>query len=60
MNDKFEIAQHKFTESVGKLCDSFGLNRFVAQLYAVLYLSDKPMSLDEIAEKIRATAIKAE
>ena len=37
------------------LGDSFGLNRFVAQLYAVLYLSDKPMSLDEIAEKLKVS-----
>lgn len=52
MNGKLETAQHKFIESIGKLCDSFGFNKFIAQLYALLYLSDKPLSLDEIAEKL--------
>lgn len=55
MNGKLESAQHKFIESIGKLCDSFGLNRFVAQLYAVLYLSSKPISLDDIAEKMQVS-----
>lgn len=55
MNNKLESAQHKFIESIGKLCDSFGLNRFVAQLYAVLYLSDKPLSLDEMAERLKVS-----
>ncbi|MFA6142122.1 MAG: MarR family transcriptional regulator [Candidatus Omnitrophota bacterium] len=52
MNAKLEMAQHKFIEHVGKLCDSFGLNKFVAQLYALLYLSHKPLSLDEMVEKL--------
>lgn len=55
MNSKLETAQDKFIESIGKLCDSFGLNRFIAQLYAVLYLSDKPLSLDEIVERLKVS-----
>ena len=55
MNSRLEIAQDKFIDSIGKLCDSFGLNRFIAQLYAVLYLSDSPLSLDEIAEKLKVS-----
>jgi len=52
MNGKLEIAQHKFIESIGKLCASFGLNKLVAQIYALLYLSDKILSLDDICEKL--------
>ncbi|MFA6321564.1 MAG: MarR family transcriptional regulator [Candidatus Omnitrophota bacterium] len=52
MNNKLEMAQDKFTESVGKLAESFGLNKSIAQLYAVLYLSDKPLSLDELVERL--------
>lgn len=52
MQCKFDVAQDKFIENVGKLCDSFGLNKFLAQLYAVLYLSEKPLSLDEIVERL--------
>ncbi len=52
MNNKLELAQHRIIESIGKLCDSFGLNRFVAQLYALLYLSNKPLSLDDMVDKL--------
>jgi DNA-binding transcriptional regulator GbsR (MarR family) len=52
MNNKLELAQNKFIASIAKLCDSFGLNKFVAQLYAVLYLSDKPLSLDDMADRL--------
>lgn len=55
MNRKLEMAQDKFIESIGKLCGSFGLNKFVAQLYAVLYLSNKPLSLDEMAEELEVS-----
>ncbi len=55
MDNKLEVAQDKFIENIGKLCDSFGLNRFIAQLYAVLYLSEKPLSLDEIVEKLKVS-----
>jgi len=51
-NKKLEMAQYKFIGRISKLCDSFGLNKFVAQLYAVLYLSDKPLSLDDLVEKL--------
>lgn len=53
MNGKLEIAQHKFIESIGKLCASFGLNKLVAQIYALLYLSDKALSLDDICDKLK-------
>jgi DNA-binding transcriptional regulator GbsR (MarR family) len=55
MNHKFEVAQDKFIESIGELCDSFGLNKFVAQLYAVLYLSNKPISLDDMADRLKVS-----
>ena len=55
MNSKLEMAQNKFMESIGKLAESFGLNKFMAQLYAVLYLSNKPLSLDELVEKLGAS-----
>lgn len=55
MNHKLESAQDRFIGSIGELCDSFGLNKFVAQLYAVLYLSDKPLSLDDITERLKVS-----
>jgi len=55
MNNKLEVAQDKFIESIGKLAAGFGINQFIAQLYAVLYLSDKPLSLDELVERLKAS-----
>lgn len=55
MNDKLEYAQHKFIEGTGKLCASFGLNKLLAQIYALLYLSNKPLSLDEIVERLKVS-----
>lgn len=53
MASKFEIAQDKLLGRIGKLCSSFGLNGLLAQLYTILYLSEKPLSLDEMAEKLK-------
>ena len=55
MHTKLEMAQDKFIEGIGKLAGSFGFNDFIAQLYAVLYLSGKPLSLDELVEKLKAS-----
>ena len=55
MNNKLEMAQDKFIEGIGKLAESFGLNKFIAQLYAVLYLSDRPLSLDELVDRLKAS-----
>lgn len=55
MEKPLDQARDKFIGYVSSICNDFGLNKFVAQLYALLYLSDKPLSLDEIAEKLAAS-----
>ncbi|OGX29146.1 MAG: hypothetical protein A2879_01380 [Omnitrophica WOR_2 bacterium RIFCSPHIGHO2_01_FULL_49_10] len=55
MHSNLERAQYKFIESIGKLAGSFGVNESIAQLYAVLYLSDKPLSLDDLVERLKAS-----
>lgn len=52
MNRKLELAQDKFLAGIGRISDAFGLNRFVAQLYVLLYLRSGPMSLDDIAKAL--------
>lgn len=52
MNNKLELAQNKFIGGISRMSDAFGINRFVVQLYALLYLSGKPLSLDEITEAL--------
>lgn len=55
MHNKMEMAQDRFLGSIGKLAEGVGVNPFIAQLYAVLYLSDKPLSLDELVERLKAS-----
>ena len=55
MHNKLEMAQDTFIASIGELAKSFGMNQFIAQLYAVLYLSGKPLSLDELVERLKAS-----
>lgn len=56
MTNRLENAEDKFIDYIGKLCNNFGLNKFVAQLYAVLYLNgDELMSLDDIAQRLKVS-----
>ncbi|OGS22605.1 MAG: hypothetical protein A2252_03230 [Elusimicrobia bacterium RIFOXYA2_FULL_39_19] len=42
-----------FIESSGNLGQSLGVSKVVTQIYALLYLSDKPLSLDDIVEQLK-------
>lgn len=53
MNKELLKAQDVFLERINQLCNKFGLNNIMAQLYAVLYLSNKPMSLDDMVERLK-------
>lgn len=55
MNEQLKKAEDIFVETLGKTADAFGISRAVAQLYAILYLSPKPLSLDEMAERLRVS-----
>ena len=52
MNNSLTHAQNRFISYMASVCHDFGLNPFVAQLYGVLYMSDKPLSLDELTERL--------
>lgn len=52
MDKNLETARDKFIEGISRMGDEFGLNRFVIQLYLFLYLTSKPLSLDEIVEAL--------
>ncbi len=47
-----ESARRKFIEAGGNATQSFGFGRFAGQLFALLYLSSKPLCLDEIAKEL--------
>lgn len=42
----------RFIESGGHTTQSFGLGQVIGQVFALLYLSPKPLCLDEIAEEL--------
>lgn len=42
-----------FVETAGELAESFSINRVVGQLYALLYISPMPVSLDEMTIRLK-------
>src|SRR3989338_5938972 len=53
MNENLTNAQDVFLNEINQICSKFGLNNIMAQLYAILYLSDKPLSLDDMVDRLR-------
>jgi DNA-binding transcriptional regulator GbsR (MarR family) len=50
---KLEEAQQKFIQGWGQLGASWGINRTMAQIQAVLLLSPKPLCTDELMEQLQ-------
>jgi len=53
MNQQLIKAQDVILDRINTICSKFGLNNIMAQLYAVLYLSTKPLSLDDMLERLK-------
>lgn len=53
MNEELEKAQDVFLDRINQICNKFGLNNIMAQLYAILYLNNKPMSLTDMVERLK-------
>lgn len=49
---QLEASRRKFIEAGGHTTQAFGLGRTIGQLFALLYLSPKPMCLDDIAKEL--------
>lgn len=49
---QLEEARRNLIQSVGRITDFWGYNKAMGELYALLYLSPEPMSLDEMADAI--------
>ncbi len=52
MNKNLEKAYHNFIEGIGHLSSSLGFSKVMGQLYALLYLSEKPLSLDDMVKRL--------
>jgi DNA-binding transcriptional regulator GbsR (MarR family) len=53
MNKELMKAQDIFLDEINHVCKKLGLNNVMAQLYAILYLSNKPLSLDDMVERLK-------
>ncbi|MDB5284737.1 MAG: transcriptional regulator, partial [Bacteroidota bacterium] len=49
---KLDEAKQNFVEAWGTLGTNWGINRTMAQIHALLLVSDEPLSTDEIMEKL--------
>ena len=49
---QWATARRKFVEAGGHTTQSFGLGRMLGQMYALLYLSPRPLCLDEVAAEL--------
>ena len=52
MNENLSRARDNFVEGIGHLTSTVGLNRVIGQLYAILFLSNEPLCLDDMAERL--------
>lgn len=48
-------ARDNFIESAGRTTQSFGLGRIIGQLYALLFFSKEPLSLDDMADELKVS-----
>lgn len=53
MEEKLVQAQDILLAKINQICGKFGLNNIMAQLYAVLYMNNKVMSLNEMVERLK-------
>lgn len=59
MDSDLQKARDHFIETAGRLCKGLGLNEIAGQLYALLYLSPDPISLNEMVEMLKISKASA-
>lgn len=52
-DDKLMAVQDIFLEKLNTVCEKFGLNNIMAQLYVILYLNSKPLSLSDMVKELQ-------
>ena len=53
MNEDLSKARDRFIEGIGRLAATVGVSRVIGQLYAMLFLSEKPLCLDDMVERLK-------
>jgi len=59
MNKNLLDAQDVFLGKINQLCNKFGFNNIMAQLYSILYLNNKALSLDDMVEQLKISKATA-
>lgn len=55
MNIEAEKNQDIILSKLNEICKMSGLNNIMAQLYALLYLSNKPLSLNDMMDRLKVS-----
>ena len=55
MNSEIEKVRDYFIEIAGDMAENLGLNAIAGQMYALLYVSNEPVSLDEITDVLKVS-----
>lgn len=53
MNEDLSKARDRFIEGIGRLSTTVGVSRVMGQLYSMLFLSNKPLCLDDMVERLK-------
>ncbi len=53
MNENLAKANDNFIEGAGHLASTIGLSRVIGQLYAMLFLNNERLCLDDMAERLK-------
>ena len=53
MDENLAKARDNFIEGAGHLASTMGLSRVIGQLYAMLFLSNEPLCLDDMAGRLK-------
>ena len=59
MAEKLPSSRREFVETASRLCQRLGLPRSTGQIYGLLYLSPRPLTLDDIAELLSISKASA-
>lgn len=59
MAESLQSCRREFVETAGRLCQRLGLPRSTGQIYGLLYLSARPLSLDDISELLSLSKASA-
>lgn len=52
-NEALDVAREAFIEEWGRMSTSWGINRTMAHIHALLFITGEPMTMDQIIERLK-------